>query len=52
MPYELIRVAKGGPKQYAVKTIDSGRLHGRTTKAKAKAQERLLESISMKEKKR
>jgi hypothetical protein len=52
MPYELIRVAKGGPKQFAVISIDSGRLHGRTTKAKAQAQERLLESIAKKEKRK
>ena len=41
MPYKL--VSKNG--KYAVKTITTGKLHGWTTKQKAEAQLRLLQSI-------
>jgi hypothetical protein len=41
MPYKL--VSKNG--MYAVKTITTGKLHGWTTKQKAEAQLRLLQSI-------
>lgn len=45
MPYAIIQRGK----EYAVKSIDTGKLHGWTTKAKASAQLRLLETLYRKE---
>jgi hypothetical protein len=44
MPYTLIK--KGS--KFAVRTINTGKLHGLTTKPKAEAQKRLLEMIMKK----
>lgn len=41
MPYKLVQLGK----KFAVKTIATGKTHGLTTKPKAQAQMRLLESL-------
>lgn len=47
MPYEVIKVGK----KFAVKTKETGKLHGLTSLPKAESQKRLLEMIMMKGKK-
>lgn len=44
MPYEVIKVGK----KFAVKTKETGKLHGLTSLPKAKSQMRLLEMIMKK----
>jgi len=44
MPYEVIKVGN----KYAVKTKETGKLHGFTSLPKAKSQMRLLEMIMKK----
>jgi hypothetical protein len=41
MPYKLVKVGD----KYATQTIETGKTHGLTTKAKAEAQMRLLEML-------
>ena len=47
MPYEVIKVGN----KFAVKTKETGKLHGFTSLPKAESQKRLLEMIMMKGKK-
>lgn len=44
MPYKLVKVGD----KYATQTIETGKTHGLTTKAKAEAQMRLLEMLMRK----
>jgi len=48
MPYTLIHIGN----KFAVKSVDTGKLHGWTTESKAKKQLRLLQMLYMKEHKR